>query len=318
MTTRLVLLAALIGISAQFPAPNELGLPNRDGALRFAVIGDTGTGSRRQAEVADQMLAFHRLFPFDLTLMLGDNLYGAERPSDYAKKFERPYGELLAAGVTFRAVLGNHDEPAQRFYEPFNMGGERYYTFTAATQSVRFVGLDSTLMDEEQVEWLRTVLSTATEDWTICFFHHPIYSSGERHGPDLALRATLEPVFMAHGVNVVFSGHEHFYERLLPQRGIDYFISGAGARVRRGNVGRDSALTAQRFDGDLSFMLLELDGRRLSYQAIARTGRTVDMGEILHPRAVVSPRADAEERLSRSRAMANSAPRRAAARHARP
>ena len=59
--------------------------------------------------------------------MLGDNLYGKERPGDYADKFERPYKTLLDAGVKFYAALGNHDDPPQRFYKPFNMNGERYY-----------------------------------------------------------------------------------------------------------------------------------------------------------------------------------------------
>ena len=283
MLFRPLLVAALLGLLGQLPGPNELALPNHPEALRFAVMGDTGTGGRRQLEVGARMLEYHDRFPFELTLMLGDNLYGSEEPKDYERKFERPYAGLLARGVTFRAVLGNHDEPSQRFYEGFNMGGQRYYTFAEPRQSVRFFGIDSTLVDERQLEWLEEALRTSDETWKVAFFHHPIYSSGERHGSDLELREVLEPLFLAHGVNVVFAGHEHFYERLHPQSGITYITSGAGAKLRRGNVKRDSTLTAQRFDGDYSFMLLELKGDALRYQTISRAGRTVDVGLIRHP-----------------------------------
>ncbi len=280
---RPLIVAALVALIGQFPGPNELALPNHDEALRFAVIGDSGTGGRQQFEVGARMLQYHDMFPFELTLMLGDNLYGSEEPADYERKFERPYSGLLNRGVTFQAVLGNHDEPSQRFYEGFNMGGRRYYTFAGSHQSVRFFGIDSTGVDTRQLEWLEEALRTSDETWKIGFFHHPIYSSGERHGSDLELREVLEPLFLAHGVNVVFAGHEHFYERLLPQSGITYITSGAGAKLRRGNVDRESQLTAQRFDGDRSFMLLELEGAELRFQTISRAGRTVDVGVIRHP-----------------------------------
>lgn len=79
------------------------------------------------------------------------------------------------------------------------------------------------------------------------FFHHPLYSSGGRHGSDRALREQLEPIFLKHGVNVVLSGHDHFYERIKPQKGITYFVSGAAAKLRRGDIER-SPLTAKGFD----------------------------------------------------------------------
>ena len=283
MVSRLWVTSLLLGTLVQLPGPDELGLPNRETSLRFAVIGDAGTGGRRQQEVADRMLSFHAQFPIDLTLMLGDNLYGSEKPGDYVRKFERPYAELLARDVTFRAVLGNHDEPSQRLYDGFNMGGQRYYSFAPKAHDVRFFAVDSTQLDQPQVDWLTEALSRSTERWKICFFHHPIYSSGERHGSDLGLRAILEPLFVEHGVNVVFAGHEHFYERVVPQQGVHHFVSGAAGKLRRGNVRRDSELTAQRFDGDYSFMLLELDEWELHYQVIARSGRTVDLGTIEHP-----------------------------------
>src|SRR5687768_5148068 len=89
----------------------ELLLPLKPDSLRLAVIGDSGTGGKSQYEVARKLTESRLKFPFELVLMLGDNLYGGEKPSDYVKKFEQPYKELLNAGVKFYAALGNHDKP---------------------------------------------------------------------------------------------------------------------------------------------------------------------------------------------------------------
>jgi 3',5'-cyclic AMP phosphodiesterase CpdA len=236
--------------------------------------------------VADQMTRFHATFAFDRVLMLGDNIYGGQGPQDLVRKFSRPYKALLDAGVKFYASLGNHDSPNNRLYPLFNMGGERYYT--SSTKNVRFIALDSDQLDRKQLAWLEDTLKSAREDWKICYFHHPLYSDGGTHGSSVDLRVVLEPLFVTYGVNVVFSGHDHIYERLLPQKGIAYFVEGAGGQLRKGDT-RRSAITANAFDQDQSFLLVEIDRDRLTFQAISRAGRTVDSGVInRQPRAGAS------------------------------
>jgi 3',5'-cyclic AMP phosphodiesterase CpdA len=254
----------------------DLFLPNKKDSLHFAVIGDSGTGERNEYEIARQMIAFRAKFPYAMVLMMGDNLYGGESPQDYRAKFEEPYKDLLAAGVKFYATLGNHDDPKQRFYKPFNMNGQRYYTFKA-NDRVRFFVLDSNYMDPEQLAWLARELKGSNSPWKICFFHHPLYSSGKQHGSDVDLRGFLEPLFLESGVKVVLAGHEHFYERIKPQKGIYYFISGGSAKLRRDNIARTN-LTAKGFDQDNHFMLMEIDGDILNFQTISRTGATIDTG----------------------------------------
>ncbi len=226
------------------------------------------------------MAKMHATFPFDLVIMLGDNMYGSQRPSDFVEKFEEPYGPLLSAGVKFQASLGNHDRPENTSYKLFNMSGERYYTFVR--RNVRFLALDSTLMNAKQLAWIETTLQNAREDWKICFFHHPLYSNARRHGSSVDLRVLLEPLFLRYGVDVVFSGHDHVYERLKPQKGIFYFVSGAAGQLRKGNM-RPSEQTAAYFDQDQSFMLVEIAGTDLTFQAISRTGNVVDSGVIEKP-----------------------------------
>lgn len=252
-------------------------LPNRPGSLKFSAIGDMGTGDRPQYEVAQQMVRKHAIFAFDLVIMLGDNMYGGQRPADFVKKFEQPYAPLLAAGVKFQASLGNHDEPQNVSYKFFNMNGQRYYTY--ARNNVRFLALDSTQMDPKQVEWVEDTLKNAREDWKIPYFHHPLYSNAERHGASVDLRVLLEPIFVKYGVNVVFSGHDHVYERVKPQKGIFYFVSGSAGKLREGNMSPTDQ-TAAYYDQDQSFMLVEVAGDDMFFQTISRAGRTVDSGVI--------------------------------------
>jgi predicted phosphodiesterase len=271
-----ILLVVVISVVGPLLAQGQR-LPNAASSVKFAVIGDNGTGDRPEYEVGAQMARARASFAFDSVIMLGDNMYGSQEPADFIRKFEQPYKALLDAGVQFFATLGNHDNQLNRYYKPFSMGGERYYTFSK--KNVRFFVLDSDGLDPKQMAWLDEVLKSSTDEWKICYFHHPLYSDGGTHGSAVELRVVLEPLFLRYGVAVVFSGHEHFYERLAPQKGIYYFIEGAGGQLRRGDIVR-SEFKAAGFDQDQSFMLVEIVGSDLFFQAISRTGQIVDSGTI--------------------------------------
>lgn len=245
--------------------------------VRFAVIGDNGTGERPQFEIGERMAAARAEFPFEFVVMVGDNMYGRQQPQDFVDKFQRPYGALLTAGVSFYAALGNHDDQDQRFYKPFNMGGQRYYTFEKG--EVRFFVLDTNLMDDQQFTWFRQALASSQDRWKIAVFHHPLYSDGGRHGANVDLRVLLEPELVRNGISAVFSGHDHIYERLKPQKGITYFVEGSSGQLRRGDLDQ-SDTTASGFDQDQTFMLIQIEGDQLSFRAIARNGRVVDSGVV--------------------------------------
>ncbi|HVF68466.1 MAG TPA: metallophosphoesterase [Pyrinomonadaceae bacterium] len=259
-------------------APATLTLPVKEGSTRFMVVGDTGTGGKEQYELAGVMTRYWQAFPFEFALMMGDNLYKGETAEDYKKKFEDAYRPLLDNKVKFYASLGNHDESNQRFYEHFNMNGEEYYNFQKG--NVSFYALNSNYMDKKQLDWLEGKLKGDTSEWKVAFFHHPPYSSGGKHGSSSSLRDVVEPIFLKYGVNVVLCGHEHFYERVKPQKGVYYFISGAGGKLRSGDVKQDSPLTEKAFDKDLSFMLFEVVKDEMHFQVISRAGETVDSGVV--------------------------------------
>jgi predicted MPP superfamily phosphohydrolase len=253
------------------------GQAGQNGRLRFAVIGDFGTGKKPQYEVGEQMAAAHTRAPLDLVIMVGDNMYGSQKPKDYVTKFERPYAALLKAGVPFFAAFGNHDDDGQRFYAPFNMNGARYYSYVR--KDVRFIVLDTNRLDRVQLEWADKVLTSARERWTIAYFHHPLYSNAGRHGSNVELRVALEPLLRRGGVDVVFSGHDHAYERFKPQGGITYFLTGSGGQLRKGDIDV-SPETAASFDADQAFLVAEAGADELTFETITRTGRVIDSGSI--------------------------------------
>jgi len=221
-------------------------------------------------------------------IMLGDNVYDGGTPEFYRQRFELPYKPLLDDGVKFYATIGNHDDPNQPFYPPFNMGGERYYTFKPPSlltraigtgDDVRFFMIDTERLDRPQLEWLDREMARSESEWKIPVFHRPMYTSGRYARPALTYRVLLEPLFLRHGVRVAFSGHEHFYERIKPQQGITYFISGGAGSLRVADI-RPTGLTDVGFDRDYHFMLVEISGDELFYQAISRTGATIDSGVV--------------------------------------
>jgi len=257
--------------------PPAFAFPLQADSVRFAIIGDSGTGGSAQFEVARQMVKQRAALPFTFVLMLGDNIYGGHSPSDLKKKFDEPYRPLLSEQIKFYASLGNHDNPDERFYEPFNMGGKRFYNFRRG--NAEFFALDSNYMDPTQLDWLKKQLSLSSARWKICYFHHPLYSDAHFHGPDTDLRKRLEPLFEENHVDVVFCGHEHVYERLKPQNGIQYFVLGNSGELRAHDL-RPAAEMAKGFDTDRCFAMFEIAGDRMYFETISRVGEVVDSGVI--------------------------------------
>jgi len=222
--------------------------------------------------------------------MAGDNIYeGPASEEDYRLKFEEPYKALLDAGVKFYAALGNHDDTNEIFYKPFNMEGRRFYTFvppvdpiTRWDTRVRFFALDSTYLSLEQLRWFEKEVTESRAEWKIAFLHHPVYTSGRYGLAARGIRLALESSLVNGGVDVVFTGHEHIYERSELQRGILYFITGGAGSLRAGDA-KQSPQIARSYDQDYHFMLAEISDEGFFFQAINRKGETVDAGALRRP-----------------------------------
>jgi 3',5'-cyclic AMP phosphodiesterase CpdA len=138
-------------------------------------------------------------------------------------------------------------------------------------------------MDPDQVKWIENELEKSREKWKIVYFHHPLYSSSRRHGSQVKLREVLEPLFVRHMVSLVLNGHDHAYERVKPQNGIQYFVVGSSGQLRAGDLRKGSPLTAFGNDRNRVFVLMEIDGDQLTFNAIADTGAVIDSG-VIHVR----------------------------------
>lgn len=262
--------------------------------VTFAVVGDTGTGDEAQRAVALQMVRQREKSSFEFVIMLGDNIYERGEEKFIKSRFEEPYKTLLAAGVKFYATLGNHDIvrglPFQTNYPNFNMGGRRYYSFAKGAPHdddyenlLEFFALDTTRLTPEQLKWLDESLKASRARWKIAFSHHPIYSSARMHSPYVALRAKLEPLYVRYGVNAVFSGHSHCYERIKPQNGVHYFTEGASGKLKRGTLDRRSSLFAAGEDRLNSFLIVQTTEHELKVEAIGADGSLVDSYTIIAP-----------------------------------
>ncbi len=254
-------------------APNQfLAMPDVPGATIFALIGDSGSGDQAQKEVANAMVRyFTTARRFRFVLMLGDNLYD----DDYQGEFSVPYQGLLERGVLFYATLGNHDRELEQHYKPFHMTDRLYFAFTEG--NARFVVLNSNHpRDRAQLTWLDTAFGNTGTKWRISFFHHPLYSSGD-HAEESrdVIRPALEPALVANGVHVVFSGHDHLYERIAPQQGIRYFVSGGGGRNL---YGFHKSAFDEVGSSEHHFMVVEIAGDQMFFEAITPQGRTLDCG----------------------------------------
>jgi hypothetical protein len=212
----------------------------------FLVFGDSGGGDREQYAVRDRMLEH----PADLMVHTGDMVYDTGRAADFDPKFFKPYAPLLRHMVLW-PCLGNHDVRTKNgqpwldaFFTPANnaAGTERYYSFDYG--NAHFVVLDTNSCTDpgcKQHTFLEDDLANTDAVWKFVFFHHSIYSAGD-HGSATRIRADLVPIFDAYGVDVVFMGHDHHYERTFPMRddtpvepgeGTVYITTGGGGRTLR-------------------------------------------------------------------------------------
>lgn len=282
--TRRQVIASLATLTAGALIKPASVLGSLSNKTRFSVIGDFGTGGNDEFAVANLMLDAHKSLALDFVLTVGDNIYPNGAGRHFQKNFEEPFAGLLKERVKFYATLGNHDVEAGRqdqiAYPLFNMNGSSYYSISRGNGLVDFFMLDSTDFGVTQTTWLENGLRNSKALWKVAAFHHPLYSSSSKHGSDLTLRAKVEPLFIDHGVQVVFSGHDHNYERTKPQNGIQYFVTGAGGKTRRGMVDKKSTIRAASFDDDNSYMLIELDEKEMTFKSICEKGEVVDSGII--------------------------------------
>ena len=257
--------------------------------FRFVVIGDTGSGSASQKRVADQMWKYMQEHPFQLVLMLGDNIYGNTEltgggdPRYFHDKFDVEYERFLEKGVVFHAVIGNHDLQHDggaseiRDKRRFGILGEdAYYRFLGPDKLADFFALNSEITGEkarQQAEWFKAEVKKSDAVWKFVFLHHPLYTVRGQRAPAIALRSTIDASMKENHVQFVLAGHNHMYARFKPVDGRFQIVSGGGGRHLAFPRKDPCAETSAR---KYHFVAVEVFPDRVRFTAIDEYGNIFD------------------------------------------
>ncbi len=224
------------------PLPAEPSDP-----IRIAVLGDVGTGEEDALLTADSVAKEHVRDPYQGLLLLGDNVYEDGNPDRLDEAVFEPFAPLLDSGVSLWAALGNHDVddgygPAQA--EALGLPNEWY---SVEVGDGLLIVLDSNQpREEDQQVWLEETLSGSDHAWRIVAMHHPLFSAGV-HGSSERNREAFLPILEKYGVNIVFAGHDHDYQRSKPQEGILYIVTGGAAKLRETGTAYFTEVSSSQF-----------------------------------------------------------------------
>ncbi len=275
-------LPIILAGATETPAPEVT--PTPEPAVRFAVIGDYGTGGSAAGDVAALLLGWQP----DFIITTGDNNYpdgSAETIDARVGKFYHayiyPYRGHFGEGADqnrFFPTLGNHDwmtDHARPYLDYFTLpGNERYYDFVWGPLHLFALDGDPNEPDgvsqnSKQATWLKEQLAASTAPWRIVYVHQPPYSSG-LHGSVTWMRWP----FKEWGASVVMAGHDHVYER-LSINGLTYFVNGlgGGSIYRFGKILDGSQV---RYNKEYGAMLVEANSQTITFQFITRLGEVVD------------------------------------------
>ncbi|HWO20989.1 MAG TPA: metallophosphoesterase family protein [Kofleriaceae bacterium] len=194
--------------------------------VRFLAFGDSGGGGVDQRMLAEQMYGYS----YDLIVHTGDIAYDSGTIGEFEDTVFKMYSPLFRH-VPFFPASGNHEyktmqgAPFRAVFSLPGASGERWYSYDWGR--VHFAALDTEADYQTQAKWLDADLAATARPWKIVYFHKPPYSSGE-HGSDTSLRKALEPIFQKHHVQLVLAGHDHNYERMTPQKGVQHIVTGGG------------------------------------------------------------------------------------------
>jgi hypothetical protein len=263
----------------------------RSGAVTFTIIGDSGASTVPQFQIAEQL----RKSPADFLMHVGDITYFGFSHHNADLRCFSVYAEQMAR-IPWFVALGNHDmyvdtkAALESFYLPTNTatGAEHYYSFDHG--DVHFVVAWSDLQQysdyrpgSPQYLWIDQDLARTTKPWKFMFFHHTWRTSSahtyddydlNKQGDSDQLDAAFGALARKHGVQIIFNGHDHCYERHAPSGGPISFVSGGGGADLYSMVRHhpDSAQFYMRHN----FLRVSVEGDEARVEGVGIDGKTVD------------------------------------------
>ena len=250
--------AAAIAVAAGVLAGMTPAGANDAGPLpgSVAVIGDYGAGSDGQREVADLVASARPR----AVVSVGDNVYDDR---GYQALVGDYYGPWVASEDLIPAV-GNHDhEEGIAAFDAYFSYLDGRHVYSAGRAGMRFFVLDSTTaLDsptsmKRQRDWLKRSLLASRARWKVVVLHHAPYSSSDQHGST----AEFQWPFADWGADLVLSGHDHLYERIVTD-GTTYVVDGSGGKDLYG-FGDAVAGSRVRYNDDFGALFLTASDRAL-------------------------------------------------------
>ena len=217
LVTAVTIALGMAGCAPERPIPKETEVPYTPQVI--AVVGDFGVGDKHERAVAN-LVAKHRP---DFVVTTGDNVY------KQGKSYDRLVGQYYPQPLV--PATGNHDHllKISRFDSYFGTTAEtRNYVYHAASDVDFFIldsdaGIRSSEKRMEQWNWLVRSVSKSTANFKVVVLHHPPFSSSTKHGSTVV----YQWAYRSMGVDLVLSGHDHDYERIV-RDGLNYVVDGAG------------------------------------------------------------------------------------------
>jgi acid phosphatase type 7 len=325
--TYTVLDYAFLGREIPLAGPFGTQMPSPRGVpLRFVVLGDSGMGNNAQAALAEEIA---KSYP-DLVVHVGDLVYPAGEQKDYITNFFQPNAAFIRS-APFMPVLGNHDaytENGKPLFDVFDLprngppGIEPERCYWLDFGDARFVALDSNkvgnvkgaVLSREQMKtviapWVREALTDCDARWKFVYFHHPFYTNSTHPAEGAAyMKEAYADIFEQCGVDMVFAGHNHLYERTAPirgdqiveeGRGVVYITTGAGGAQRYPETLPPLEYVKVFNDQQLSFTQVDLTADRLELRQIDSYGKAFDQYVIVKTKEESAPPAPEDAALSR-------------------
>ncbi|WP_169746204.1 purple acid phosphatase family protein [Kosmotoga pacifica] len=232
----------------------------------FVVYGDSRSNPRMHAKVAEAISKKKPLF----VMHTGDIVYSDERLDDWADFFQ---ATVALGNALFFPVIGNHERTAENYKRFFSLpGNESYYSFKVG--ELLFIALNTNERFDsysKQYKWLKSLLSTEKAEFTVVILHHPPFSYGP-HGDSYYVKNFLVPLFEQYGIDLVISGHDHNYQRIVCNN-LTYIVTGGGgASIYKI---KDPSGIASSFEG-YNFVLFEYNSGVLKGICYDINGHEID------------------------------------------
>jgi predicted phosphodiesterase len=242
------------------------------------VIGDTRTNHDIHQLLVDSIETRKPAAVFHTGDLVADGTV-----ADQWVTFNTITAELRAMSEFFPA-LGNHEKQSQLYFDNFVLpNNEQWYSIDRL--NTHFIILNSCVQTDtmsEQYQWLKADLAAIPDStiFTVAVFHHPPYSTGPHTEDEKGLRQTWVPLFEQYGVDVVFNGHDHDYERSYCG-GIYYIVAGGGGAPLYDQTGQHPC--SQLFLKAYQYCKLSIIEGRMVVKVFGLDGQIIDQFEVPPP-----------------------------------